>query len=218
LEGNRFLIFIIVTLSITLISVTIVDLPIVSGSSITSTFPNKGRVNYYVTAEGDFTGLRNGQPMVPDLEICGDGQDNDGNGLVDENCSTGSPSDDKPSVNFDTSKTLRFAVVGDVDSNSGLTTELDIANQYNVQALILTGDFEYTNGNKVLSDLESHGFTKANADIVVGNHDSEQDVKAWLNEERTFGQVNFAFSGDRLALFNIDANTKFDCSSPSLKF
>ncbi|TLX85179.1 MAG: hypothetical protein E6L04_05765 [Thaumarchaeota archaeon] len=69
MEGNRFLIFIIVTLSITLISVTIVDLPIVSGSSITSTFPNKGRVNYYVTAEGDSTGLRNGQPMVPDLEI-----------------------------------------------------------------------------------------------------------------------------------------------------
>ncbi|MGB5090125.1 MAG: hypothetical protein WBN72_04175 [Nitrososphaeraceae archaeon] len=217
MEGNRYLIFIMATLSITLISVTIVDLPIVSGSSITSTFPNIVRVNYYVTTEGDSSGMRNGQPMFPDLEICGDGQDNDGNGLVDENCPIESPSGDKPSVNFDTSKTLRFAVVGDIDSNSGLTTQLDIANQYNVQALILTGDFEYTNGNKVLSDLESHGFTKANADIVVGNHDSEQDVKAWLNEERTFGQLNFAFSGDRLALFNIDANTKFDCSSPQFE-
>lgn len=217
MEGNRYLIFIIVTLSITHISVTIVDLPIVSGSSMTSTFSNKGRINYYATTERDSNGMRNGQPMVPDLEICGDGQDNDGNGLVDENCPIESSSGDKPYVNFDKSKTLRVAVVGDIDSNSGLTTQLNIANQYNVQALILTGDFEYTNGNKVLSDLESHGFTKENADIVVGNHDSEQDVKGWLNEKRTFGQVNFAFSGDRLALFNIDANTKFDCSSPQFE-
>jgi predicted phosphodiesterase len=118
-----------------------------------------------------------------------------------------------PATNFNMSKTIRIAVVGDVDSNQGLTTELEIANHYNVQALILTGDFEYSNGNKVLSDLQSHGFTKANTDIVVGNHDSEQDVEAWLNEKVTFGQVNFAFAADRLALFNIDANSRFDCSS-----
>jgi predicted phosphodiesterase len=118
-----------------------------------------------------------------------------------------------PATNFKMSKTLRIAVIGDVDSNQGLTTELEIANHYNVQALILTGDFEYSNGNKVLSDLQSHGFTKENTDIVVGNHDSQQDVKAWLNEKQTFGQISFAFAADKLALFNIDANTKFDCSS-----
>jgi predicted phosphodiesterase len=122
-----------------------------------------------------------------------------------------------PATNFNMSKTIRIAVVGDVDSNQGLTTELEIANHYNVQALILTGDFEYSNGNKVLSDLQSHGFTKANTDIVVGNHDSEQDVEAWLNEKVTFGQVNFAFAADRLALFNIDANSRFDCSSPQFE-
>ena len=122
-----------------------------------------------------------------------------------------------PATNFNMSKTIRIAVVGDVDSNQGLTTELEIANHYNVQALILTGDFEYSNGNKVLSDLQSHGFTKANTDIVVGNHDSEQDVEAWLNEKATFGQVNFAFAADRLALFNIDANSRFDCSSPQFE-
>jgi predicted phosphodiesterase len=122
-----------------------------------------------------------------------------------------------PATNFNMSKTIRIAVVGDVDSNQGLTTELEIANHYNVQALILTGDFEYSNGNKVLSDLQSHGFTKANTDIVVGNHDSEQDVEAWLNEKVTFGQVNFAFATDRLALFNIDANSRFDCSSPQFE-
>jgi predicted phosphodiesterase len=122
-----------------------------------------------------------------------------------------------PATNFNISKTIRIAVVGDVDSNQGLTTELEIANHYNVQALILAGDFEYSNGNKVLSDLQSHGFTKANTDIVVGNHDSEQDVEAWLNEKVTFGQVNFAFAADRLALFNIDANSRFDCSSPQFE-
>ena len=122
-----------------------------------------------------------------------------------------------PAANFKMSKTLRIAVIGDVDSNQGLTTELEIANHYNVQALILTGDFEYSNGKKVLSDLQSHGFTKENTDIVVGNHDSQQDVKAWLNEKQTFGQNSFAFASDKLALFNIDANTKFDCSSPQFE-
>ena len=122
-----------------------------------------------------------------------------------------------PATNFNMSKTLRMAVIGDVDSNQGLTTQLEIANHYNVQALILPGDFEYSNGNKVLSDLKSHGFTKGNTDIVVGNHDSGQDVKTWLNEKQTFGQVEFAFAPDRLALFNIDANTKFDCSSPQFE-
>lgn len=122
-----------------------------------------------------------------------------------------------PATNFNMSKTLRIAVVGDVDSNQGLTTQLELANHYNVQALILTGDFEYSNGNKVLSDLQSHGFTKENTDIVVGNHDSEPDVKTWLNEKEPFGQVSFAFAADRLALFNIDANTRFDCSSPQFE-
>jgi hypothetical protein len=34
----------------------------------------------------------------------------------------------KPATNFNTSKTLRIAVVGDVDSNQGLTKQLEIAN------------------------------------------------------------------------------------------
>jgi predicted phosphodiesterase len=122
-----------------------------------------------------------------------------------------------PATSFKMSKTLRIAVIGDVDSNQGLTTELEIANYYKVQALILTGDFEYSNGEKVLSDLQSHGFTRENTDIVLGNHDSQQDVKAWLNEKQTFGQNSFAFASDKLALFNIDANTKFDCSSPQFE-
>jgi predicted phosphodiesterase len=106
-----------------------------------------------------------------------------------------------------------MAVVGDVDANGGLTTELEIANHYNVQALVLAGDFEYTNGKEVLANIQSHGFTKENTDIVVGNHDSGSDVQSWLGNKKTFGEVTFDFSRDKLALFNIDANINFDCSS-----
>lgn len=122
--------------------------------------------------------------------------------------------DNVPLINFDPSRTLRLAIVGDIDSNSGLTEEMKIANKYNVQALIVPGDYEYTSGTKVLSDLQSHGFTKDNTDITVGNHDSGQDVEHWLNDISTFGEVDFGFSTNKLALFNIDANEKFDCSSP----
>ncbi|HKX20578.1 MAG TPA: hypothetical protein VJM74_02780 [Nitrososphaeraceae archaeon] len=122
-----------------------------------------------------------------------------------------------PATDFNKSKTLRIAVVGDVDSNQGLTKQLELANQYNVQLLVIPGDFEYTNGNDVLSNLQSHGFTKENTDIVVGNHDSGGDVQSWLGSKKTFGEVTFGFSGDKLALFNIDANINFDCSSPQFE-
>ena len=141
----------------------------------------------------------------------------DSNGLVDDSCPVKSSSVGIPAANFNKSKSLRIAVVGDVDSNQGLTTQLEIANHYNVQLLIIAGDFEYTNGKEVLFNLQSHGFTKENTDIVVGNHDSGKRVKTWLGNNRTFGEVKFDFSGDKLALFNIDANIKFDCSSPQFE-
>jgi predicted phosphodiesterase len=131
--------------------------------------------------------------------------------------SVGSSLVGNPAADFNKSKTLRIAVVGDIDSNQGLTTQLEIAKNYNVQALIIPGDFEYTNGNEVLSNLQSHGFTKENTDIVVGNHDSGKEVQMWLGSNRTFGLIQFGLSGDKLSLFNIDANIKFDCSSPQFQ-
>ena len=88
---------------------------------------------------------------TPQSEVCGDRQDNNLNGLVDENCSVNSSSVGIPAANFNKSKSLRIAIVGDVDSNQGLTTQLEIANHYNVQLMIIPGDLEYTNGNEVLS-------------------------------------------------------------------
>ena len=122
-----------------------------------------------------------------------------------------------PSTNFNSTKTLRLAVVGDLDFNQGLTTELDIAKHYDTQVLIIPGDLEYSNGNAVLSELESHGFTRENTDIVVGNHDSGKDVMIWLGRNQTFGEVKFDFLNNKLALFNIDSNTNFDCSTPQFE-
>jgi len=138
-------------------------------------------------------------------------------GIIDKNHINDSPSVGVPATNFNMSKTLRIAVVGDVDSNQGLTKQLELANRYNVQVFVIAGDFEYTNGKDVLSNLQSHGFTKENSDIVVGNHDSGSDVQNWLGSKKTFGEATFGFSGDKLALFNIDANIKFDCSSPQFE-
>ena len=36
------------------------------------------------------------------------------------------------------------------------------------------------------SNFQSHGFTKENTDIVVGNHESGKDVHARLGNNRTF--------------------------------
>lgn len=120
-----------------------------------------------------------------------------------------------PPLTVNASKTFRVAVFGDVDSNPGLTEQLDLMNRYHVQTLLLAGDFEYTDGNAVLDDLTKHGFSKNNSDIVVGNHDSGRNVNSWLGTNKTFGKHDFAQG--KLAVFNIDANIKFDCSSPQFR-
>ncbi len=193
-------------------------LPIALGSTASSSILDSKHVNFYfVTSFNTNRNMDSQQGVIPRSEVCGDRQDNDLDGLVDESCSVESSSVGIPADNFNKSKTLRIGVVGDIDSNQGLTTQLEIANHYNVQALIIPGDFEYTNGNEVLLNLQSHGFTKENTDIVVGNHDSEKDVMMWLDNNRTFGQVKFGFSADKLALFNIDANMKLDCTGPQFE-
>lgn len=210
--------FIICFSLIDLIHVTILFSPIVLGSTTTSSILVNKHVNYYfVTAFETNKNIDTQQVVIPQSEVCGDRQDNDLNGLVDESCSVESSSVGIPAANFNKSKTLRIGIVGDIDSNQGLTTQLEIANHYNVQALIIPGDFEYSNGKEVLSNFQSHGFTKANTDIVVGNHDSGSAVMTWLDNDRTFGQVMFDFSGNKLALFNMDANIKFDCTSPQFE-
>ena len=149
-------------------------------------------------------------------KTCRNNQPHDSNALVDRSCIVDSSIVGVPAANFNKLKTLRIAVVGDIDSNQGLATQLELANYYNVQALIIPGDFEYSNGNEVLNSLQSHGFTKENTDIVVGNHDSANDIKTWLDSNSTYGKIQFPFTNN-VELFNIDANIKFDCSSPQFQ-
>lgn len=204
--------------NISFVLVTVMFLSIVVVSTVSNIKSDKLEQFYFVTAFGSNEPITQ-QQASPGSELCGDGRDNNLDGHVDENCPVGPTSSSVgiPAADFNKEKTLRIAIVGDVDSNQGLKTQLEIANYYKVEALILPGDFEYSNGQEVLSTLQSHGFTKDNTDIVVGNHDSANEVKTWLDNNRTFGQVQFGFSNDKLALFNIDANTMFDCSSPQFQ-
>jgi hypothetical protein len=110
-------------------------------------------------------------------------------------------------------RNLRLAIVGDIDSNSGLNKQLKLAHDYNVQILIVPGDYAYSSGTEVLSKLESFGFTEENTNVAVGNHDSGQEVKDWMDSRNTFGKTEFNFTEGKLALFNVNANMDFDCSS-----
>ena len=178
LKHFALLMFIICFSLINSIYVTIQFLPIALGSTTTSSIlDNKPVSNYFVSSFETNRNMDSQQHVIPQPEVCEDRQDNDLNGLVDENCSVQLSSVGIPAINFNKSKTLRIGVVGDIDSNQGLTTQLEIANHYNVQALIIPGDFEYTDGKEVLSNIQSHGFTKENTDIVIGNHDSGNDVR-----------------------------------------
>jgi len=109
---------------------------------------------------------------------------------------------------LDTSKTLRIAVVGDVDNNNGLVTELNLMKKYAVQQFVLPGDYAYSNGPAVLDKAKTAGFDNSNTIIAVGNHDSCSSVKSYLGNslcyyQKTLGNLDF---------FVLDANSGFDCT------
>lgn len=109
---------------------------------------------------------------------------------------------------LDTSKTIRMAVVGDVDNNNGLVTELNLMKKYGVQQFVLPGDYAYSNGPAVLDKAKIAGFDKSNIIIAVGNHDSCSSVKSYLDNslcyyQKTIGNLDF---------FVLDANSGFDCT------
>jgi hypothetical protein len=142
-------------------------------------------------------------PPVP----CQVGQHRENGICVPDIISVGIPALDKTT-------TLRVAVFADVDSNSGLTTQLDLMNKYQVQALILSGDFNYNSGKVVLDNLVSHGFTKTNTALANGNHDSCNMVSVWLGTNICYGDQQLT---DKLMVETIDANSQFDCSGTQFK-
>jgi hypothetical protein len=88
LKHFALLMFIICFSLIDLIHVTILFSPIVLGSTTTSSILDNKHVNYYfVTAFETNKNIDTQQVVIPQSEVCGDRQDNDLNGLVDESCS-----------------------------------------------------------------------------------------------------------------------------------
>ena len=150
-----------------------------------------------------------GPPAPTPVEICGDGIDNDGDGLVDEGCPvTPPPVGDKPDVNVNASKWLRVVSLGDIDDNGGLTTQLNLAKKYNAAALVFPGDYGYSNCDKILQKIIAIGIQ---AIMTQGNHDCCSATMKFNNMTKLYGTVNIE---NKTAFFLIDANQGFSCTSP----
>lgn len=174
---------------------------------VSKTKDNKTYVNY------NFTGNET-MPPAP-IEICGDGIDNDGDGLIDENCPIIPPPQpaDKPTTNVNSSKFLRVVAIGDIDLNSGLDKELALAKKYNAAIFVVAGDYGYTDCQKVLNKLVANGFNNENSVIIQGNHDCSTTTKNFNGWNLLYGNTNFSNVDGKLSIFAIDANQGFDCSS-----
>jgi predicted phosphodiesterase len=150
-------------------------------------------------------------PPPKPVEVCGDGIDNDGDGLVDEGCPVLPPSD-KPSVDVNTTKTLRIAVVGDIDNNGGLDTQIALAKKYNVDTFVVPGDYCYHSCSDVLNTINSADFD--HVAIVCGNHDDCKGTATYMKMDKTYGQVPDVDA--KLGLYLINGGNDgvgFDCSS-----
>ncbi|MGI0022238.1 MAG: metallophosphoesterase family protein [Nitrososphaeraceae archaeon] len=154
-------------------------------------------------------------PPQPPIEICGDGIDNNNNGLVDEGCPIIPPvTPDEPVKDVNSTQWLRVCAVGDVDNNNGLVTQVNLMHDYNCQIVIIPGDFEYTNGPAVIQKLADKGYDRENTAIINGNHDNCNDVKSFMQTAQCYGEVVFGQSdiNGYLGIFSIDANSDFQCS------
>ena len=161
------------------------------------------------------TNVTSTPPPTP-IEICGDGIDNDGDGLVDEGCPILPPTvPDKPTVDINQSKIVRACAVGDVDNNNGLVTQVNLAKKYNCEVFVLPGDFAYSSASGVKTKLADGGFTKDNTVLANGNHDSCSFVTSFTGMANCYGLFNLSNSrvNSFVSFITIDANSAFGCTS-----
>jgi hypothetical protein len=121
---------------------------------------------------------------------------------------TPTPTNGIPQSN--TSKFVRIGVVGDVDNNAGLVTQLNLMKKYGVQFLIIVGDFGYSNGQGVIDKIVAAGFTKDTTVIILGNHDSCTLIKQFTQVSACFGDRHL---GDKVDIIAIDGNSNFGCGT-----
>lgn len=150
-------------------------------------------------------------PPPPPKEVCGDGIDNDGDGLVDEGCPIKPPEpSDKPSTNVNSTKTVRVVAIGDIDLNSGLDKQLALANKYNADILMIAGDYGYKDCQGVIDVLHKAGWTNTNSAIDQGNHDCANLTKQYNGLKNTYGYVTL---NPQVDFMLIDANQDFKNNS-----
>ncbi len=104
---------------------------------------------------------------------------------------------------------MRVGVTADTKTGG---KEFQLMKDCGSQVNLVAGDLWYTSSCSVwLSAVQKLGWTKDNSDLVRGNHDDDPNCISNFNGlSQTYGVKTFG----PLAVFNIDANIKFDCSSP----
>ena len=147
-------------------------------------------------------------PPPPPVEICGNGIDDDKDGQIDEGC----PVSSIPKLNKTT--TLRIALVGDIDDNSGLVTQVNLAKKHGAEYFVVPGDFAYDSASGVKSKV-SAVYPASKVIMAVGNHDSASFVKSWMGTSTSYYE---RYVGDQepntkvLQFIVADSNTGFGCS------
>lgn len=109
---------------------------------------------------------------------------------------------------LNTSKTFRIAIVGDVDNNNGLVTQMNLAKKYESQYLVIPGDYAYSSAAGVQSKVKAV-FPEGRTIVANGNHDQCSNVKSWISVTTCYYQKSA--SDGRVDFMVLDANSGFDC-------
>ena len=110
----------------------------------------------------------------------------------------------------------KIGIIGDVDNNSGLTTQINLMKSQGVKYFILPGDYAYSSASGVKSKLAAAGFNSSNSVVAVGNHDSCSDVKSWMKTSSCYYE-RVRVNG-KIQFLTIDANSGFDCTGTQFNF
>jgi predicted phosphodiesterase len=117
---------------------------------------------------------------------------------------------------FNHSKFVRAGVTADTRVDG---EEFHLMKDCGAQIYLIAGDLWYSDSKDAwFNAIEKLGFNKNNTEIARGNHDSDgKAISKWLFNNRTYGEKIGGFVDSKIAVFNVDANTKFDCFSPQYR-
>jgi len=121
-----------------------------------------------------------------------------------------------PIGDFNYSKFVRAGVTADTKVNG---EEFHLMKDCGSQINLIAGDLWYSDSKDAwFNAIEKLGFNKTNTEIARGNHDSDgKAIRDWLANNNTYGEKIGGFADSKIAVFDVDANTKFDCSSPQYR-